>query len=152
LVGYERENVNRYASTEVNTAGRLKILIMLYEGAIRFMQRAKFCIETRDLAGKGESISKAIAIVGELNNTLDFSAGDGQLAKQLSSLYYFVSENLLKANIKNDSTHVNHALNIMRTLLEGWEGLQNQDLSVLEGNVREKVQAPISNNLFRICI
>ncbi|MCB1154771.1 flagellar export chaperone FliS, partial [bacterium] len=63
-----------YASNDVNTANRLQLLIMLYEGAIRFMSRANEAMKAGNLADKGLYLHKAQAIIDEFKGTLDFSA------------------------------------------------------------------------------
>lgn len=62
----------KYQTTQVMTASREKILLMLYEGAIRFTKQAKVAMEQRKVAEKGTFISKATAILSELMATLDF--------------------------------------------------------------------------------
>lgn len=72
----------KYQKTQVTTASREKILLMLYEGAIRFTKQATVAMKAGKIAEKGKYISKATAILSELMATLDFKAG-GQLAADL---------------------------------------------------------------------
>src|SRR5207245_1896011 len=101
------------------SASREKLLLMLYEGAIRYMKQAMLAIEKKDIAGRGLNIGKAYDIVCELNNTLNFEAG-GDLAKSLEQLYMFITEQLTKSNIGNDPKPLQDALKIMETLYSGW--------------------------------
>jgi flagellar protein FliS len=109
----------KYKTTSVQSASKEKILLMLYEGAIRFMKQAIVAIEKKDIAARGMNVGRAFDIVMELNNTLNFEAG-GELAKSLEQLYMFVTDQLTQANIKNDRVPLEHALKTMETLYSGW--------------------------------
>lgn len=111
----------KYKTTSVQSASKEKLLLMLYEGAIRFMKQAALAIDKKDIAGRGMNIGRAYDIVVELSNTLNFEAG-GDLAKNLEQLYMFVTEQLTKANVKNDKKPIEDALKIMETLYSGWVG------------------------------
>lgn len=109
----------KYKTTSVQSASKEKILLMLYEGSIRFIKQAIIAVEKKDIAGRGMNVGRAFDIVMELNNTLNFEAG-GELAKNLEQLYMFVTDQLTKANIHSDKKALEHALKIMETLYSGW--------------------------------
>lgn len=109
----------KYKTTSVQSASKEKILLMLYEGAIRFMKQALAAIDKKDIAERGLNIGRAFDIVMELNNTLNFEVG-GDLAKRLEQLYMFITDQLTQANIKNDKEPLQHALKTMETLYSGW--------------------------------
>lgn len=111
----------KYKTTSVQSASREKLLLMLYEGAIRFIKQAILAVDKKDIAGRGMNIGRAYDIVVELSNTLNFEAG-GDLAKNLEQLYMFITEQLTKANVKNDKKPLEDALKIMETLYSGWVG------------------------------
>jgi len=118
-------NVATYESTEVTTANRLKLLIMLYDAAVRFMKQAKEHLLQNDIANKGLYISKALAIFSEFRGTLDFWPNP-ELAGNLDRLYSFINERLVTANIKNDTAMLDQALRITNILREGWVALSQQ--------------------------
>ena len=89
-----------YQSTNVTTAKPEKVLLMLYEGCIKFLRIAKVKMQEKKVAEKGKNISKALAIIAELINTLDHEVG-GQLSMDLESLYMFIMDKLIEANINN---------------------------------------------------
>ena len=91
----------QYQKTAVTTASREKILLMLYEGAIRFVKQAKVAMDQKKIAEKGKFISKATAILSELMATLDFKVG-GELAVDLENLYVFMIDKLIEGNISNN--------------------------------------------------
>lgn len=109
----------KYKQTSVQSASREKILLMLYEGAIKFTKLAIKAIEEKKIADKGINIGRAFDIVMELNNTLDHKVG-GEIASQLEQLYMFMMEQYTKANITNDATHLNTNLKLLQTLYDGW--------------------------------
>lgn len=111
---------SQYQKTQVTTASRGKILLMLYEGAIRFTRQAHTALAQNKIAEKGKYISKATAILSELMATLDFKAG-GQLAVDLENLYVFMIDKLIEGNIKNDPACLENVERLLKTLYEGWK-------------------------------
>lgn len=111
---------NNYQKTQVITASREKILLMLYEGAIRFTKQAKKAMSEQKIAEKGKFISKATAIISELMATLDFKVG-GQLAADLENLYVFMIDKLIEGNIKNDPECLEVVEKLLRTLYTAWK-------------------------------
>ncbi len=109
----------QYQKTSVTTANKVKILLMLYEGAIKFVKQAQINMQKKEVAKKGVLISKATAILSELMNTLDFEAG-GQLAVDLENLYIFMIDHLIEANINNDVDKLKDVERILKTLYAGW--------------------------------
>lgn len=110
----------QYQKTAVTTASREKILLMLYEGAIRFTKQAKIAMLEKRIADKGKFISKATAILSELMATLDFKAG-GDLAADLESLYVFMIDKLIEGNIENKPECLEHVEELLQTLYVAWK-------------------------------
>jgi flagellar protein FliS len=110
----------KYKQTSIQSASREKLLLMMYEGAIKFVKLAIAAIEQKKIADKGIYIGRAYDIVLELNNTLDHNVG-GEIAKNLEQLYMFITDQLTAANIKNDIQHLKNALKILETLHDGWQ-------------------------------
>lgn len=109
----------KYKTTAVTSASREKILLMLYEGAIKFVKRAMKACEEKNIAERGLNIGRACDIVMELNNTLDHKVG-GDISKNLEQLYVFITDQLTKANITGEAKYLTDALKILETLNEGW--------------------------------
>ncbi|MFK7871670.1 MAG: flagellar export chaperone FliS [Oligoflexales bacterium] len=110
----------QYQKTAVTTASREKVLIMLYEGAIRFIKQACTALDEKRIADKGMYISKATAIVSELMATLDFKVG-GDLAVDLENLYVFMIDKLIEGNIHNRRECLEHVESLLQTLLVAWK-------------------------------
>lgn len=110
----------QYQKTQVVTASREKILLMLYEGAIRFTKQARVAMNDKKIAEKGKAISKATAILSELMATLDFKIG-GQLAQDLENLYIFMIDKLIEANIHNKVEALDDVERLLNTLYSAWK-------------------------------
>lgn len=110
----------KYKQTSVQSASREKILLMLYEGAIKFTKLAIKACEEKKIADKGYNIGRAYDIVMELNNTLDHKVG-GEISKNLESLYLFMMSQYTKANISGDSVPLKSNLKMLETLYGGWQ-------------------------------
>ena len=109
-----------YKKTSVETASKEKILLMLYEAAIKNCKKAVESIEKNNPAKKGEYIAKLQDIVIELNSSLDFKVG-GDVAKELSALYDFILHSSTQANMNFDTRPLKDSLDILNTLFDGWK-------------------------------
>jgi flagellar protein FliS len=109
----------KYKNTAVQSANREKLLLMLYEGAIRFTKLAIKAAEEKNIAERGMNIGRTFDIVMELNNTLDHKVG-GEIAKNLEQLYMFIMEQLTKANITGTTEPLKACLKVLENLYEGW--------------------------------
>ncbi len=114
-----KKKLNQYKKTSIQSASKEKLLLMLYEGAIKYMKRAKRAIQLGEIRTKGENIGNAYDIIAELNNTLDHNVG-GEIAANLERLYMFVNDKLVEANIKNSEKSIDEAIKVIEILYEGW--------------------------------
>ena len=112
---------NRYRNNQVMTASPEQILIMLYDGAIRFVRQAKLAIENGRQADKATAIRKAVAIITEFSNTLDYETG-GEVALDLNQLYDFMTRELSAVNIRSDAKRLEPVEKILLDLREGFSG------------------------------
>lgn len=105
------------------SAPPVKLVHMLYEGALRFIGQA----ERLDPASEGrafrEKLGRALDIVCELRLALDPQAAP-ELCARLASLYLFVEDQLHDAQSRGDRAPLAHATEVLRTLLEGWRGVE----------------------------
>lgn len=115
----------KYQRINVSTADPLRIVIMLYEGAIKNLNQALRLIDG-NAAEAGNKIVRAIDIVNYLRNSLDHSKG-AEIASNLERLYDYVRDLLTRANIHRDAALIQEGISLLQTLLEGWRGiLSNQ--------------------------
>lgn len=112
--------LNKYKKTSVMSASREQILLMLYEGAIKFTKLAIQAAEQGKIADRGHNILRAYDIIVELHATLDHKVG-GELAVQLEQLYIFMMDQYTKANIKGDPEPLKANLKVLENLYDGWK-------------------------------
>ena len=115
-----------YKTSRANTASREDLLILLYEGAIRFLERSITEAEAKNLSEHKMYLRRGLSIIAELQSTLNFDHG-GELAVQLFDLYGFMIHRLTQANITQDISHIRIVITNMNTLLEGWREAVRQD-------------------------
>lgn len=119
-----RNPYKAYQNTQVLTAKPDKILLMLYEGAIRFCKLAQVKMKENDIAEKGRLISKTISIISELMNTLDHNVG-GQISMNLESLYMFMIDRLIDGNMHNKVENLQQVEKLLTTLYTAWQDVVN---------------------------
>lgn len=111
----------KYKSTQITSASREKLLLMMYEGAIKFTKLAIKAADEKKVAERCENIGRAFDIVLELNNTLDHKVG-GEISAKLEQLYMYMTEQYTKANMSGTSDPLKINLKLLETLYEGWVG------------------------------
>ncbi|MEO8630962.1 MAG: flagellar export chaperone FliS [Betaproteobacteria bacterium] len=120
-----------YASMELETgvtgASPARLIVMLYEGALKSIFVAKAAMAQNDTPTKGSAISRAIAIIDEgLSPALDLKAG-GEIASNLKLLYQYICSRLLYANLKNNVSSLDEAARLLTDLKSAWEALEQRD-------------------------
>lgn len=101
-----------YLQTQVTTTTQGDLLILLFDGALKFMARAKERMAAKDYAEKGILISKALDILSELQGSLNAEKG-GEVAENLRKLYLLCSTKLLAANMNMDQNLVDEVMRIL---------------------------------------
>lgn len=112
-------NMNQYQQNQVNTASPEQILLMLYDGAIRFTRRAIAGVEENNLEMKASGITKAMAIIAEFSNSLNHEIG-GKIAEDLDALYDFMMRELTTANLNNDLGKLKNVETLLVDLRQTW--------------------------------
>ncbi len=111
---------NAYAASAVREdLPKDRILIMLYEGSIKFIHLAARGIDENRPALKGEYISKVLAIITELTAALDMERG-GEIAENLASLYEYMVKRLTEANVQNSTEPLHEVEKLIMSLKEGF--------------------------------
>ncbi|WP_348675043.1 flagellar export chaperone FliS [uncultured Abyssibacter sp.] len=121
-----RNRANPYQQNQVMTgvtgADPHRLIQLLLDGATERMALARGCIQRGDLAGKGERISRTIAIVEALRASLNFDV-EGGLAERLDSLYDYVIRRLLDANLHADVGALDEAAELMEEVRGAWASI-----------------------------
>lgn len=111
-----------YKANSVTTQPGGRLIVMLYEGAVKFLYQAIAQIEAGNWAEKGRFINKASDIIGELNITLNMDEG-GEVAANLRALYLFMLRHLMQANLKRDPQMIREVIDLLDDLLVAWKAV-----------------------------
>ncbi len=108
----------QYQQSSIMTASPEELTLMLYNGAIKFINLAKIHIENKEIEKANNAIKRAQDIIMELNNTLDMNY---EISNNLRSIYTFIMEKLLDANIKKDNKFLDEALPLIEEIRDTWK-------------------------------
>lgn len=114
-----------YQRNAVLNASPEKLVQLLYDGAIKHLEKSRLGLADQKTARSpevGQSLGRAMGILGELRASLDHAAG-GQIARDLDRLYEFALDQLSQANLNRTPNGAENALRVVRTLKEGWDGI-----------------------------
>jgi flagellar protein FliS len=114
--------ITAYQDNAVTTQSKGRLIVMLYDGAIKFMKLAIKEMEEKNYEAKGRYINKAIDIINELNMVLDMDAG-GEIAGNLRRLYLYMNNRLSQANIKCDPQMIRDVIKLMEELNQSWKAI-----------------------------
>jgi flagellar secretion chaperone FliS len=117
---------NAYREVAVQTSSPTKLVVMLYEGAVRFLGESVTAIKSKDLNRKRHAIDRAVAIVQHLHSTLDMDRG-GQLAADLNKLYGYITSRIVEGSAKLETAPLEEAIKLLRVLLTSWEELARKE-------------------------
>lgn len=112
----------------VEDADPHQLIGMLLDGAIDRINQARGCMIRGDVPAKGGSISRAVAIVGELREGLDHTV-DPALSQRLDSLYEYVTRRLLYAQLNDDTAVLDETMRLLTPIRDGWQAIRNDYLS-----------------------
>ncbi len=111
---------NRYRQTDVITADPKRLVLLCYEEAIRSLHLAKANYEGKEYEKKGKAVQKALDLISELREALDFERG-GEIAKHLDGIYGFITAHILKADVRKELKGFDQAAAMLEDLRSAWE-------------------------------
>lgn len=117
---------SQYQKIKYDTSDQGNLILKAYDGAIRFCRAGRECIESGDTTGKGNWLTRAFDVVGELRKCLRPEAG-GEVAESLNKAYAFVSHQITMANVFNKVEHLDNALLILTDLRGAWSDVIEQE-------------------------
>ena len=115
-----------YQNTNIKTASQGKLVVLLYEAAVKNLKNAESLIDEENkikpsnMEKFGKFLQKAQAIITELQVSLDMEKC-GEIAKNLMSLYIYFNQELISVNIKHDKTKLEYIEQQMSELLKAWK-------------------------------
>jgi len=116
------KGIGVYQQTAIGTQSKGRLIVMLYDGAIKFMKLAIRELEAGNYAAKGQYISRAQDVINELNAVLDMDEG-GEIARNLRRLYLFMNRRLNEANAKRDPQMIRDIVTLMEELNQSWKAI-----------------------------
>ncbi len=115
-----------YVESQVLAASPVKLVSLMFEGALRALDRAARQVASQDRAGAGRSLSKAYHIVSELRCSLDMEKG-ADIACGLDRLYGFAMDRVARANASRDAKLIGEASEVLRTLKSAFDGVDGKE-------------------------
>jgi flagellar secretion chaperone FliS len=109
-----------YLDQEVLSASPLRLIQLLYGGALESIAAARRSLRQRDIRARTRAINKAIGILNELSRALNYEA-DRQLSRNLAGLYGYIVRLLIEANLKQMEAPLAEAEGLLSTLAEAWK-------------------------------
>ena len=111
---------NQYKQTQITTANQGKLIVMLYDGAIKFLNIAIDNMNPKTYDVVNNNIIKAQDIITELLVSLNMDEG-GEISQNLFNLYMYFKKQLLEANIKKDAEIIKHVVKLLKELRDAWD-------------------------------
>lgn len=146
---YENRGVNAYAKTKVSTTtSQQELIVMAYDGIIRFLRLARVHMEAREYEPKHINLCKARAVIEELSSTLNMEKG-GQIAQNLWNLYIYFMQKITEANFTNNSQCLDDIIPAIEELREGWAKMEiSKDDAEVQALNRRASYSPSSHLSF----
>lgn len=115
----------QYRTATVETVSPVQLVVKLYDGALRFLKQADEAIAQNDFAARGRALSKAHAIISELQSTLDEQHAP-ELCQELSRLYEFALHQITQCAMSGDAARLEAPMSVLRELRDAWSELAKQ--------------------------
>ena len=127
-----QSTARQYQEVQLATADRGRLLLLMFEGALAFLARARAGLEAGDIERFGYHLGKAQAVIAELMHTLDHKAG-GAIAGNLERLYQFMLEHLVEGNLQKSPRHVAQVSRTLDIISGAYREVLGPDLSQVDG-------------------
>jgi flagellar protein FliS len=109
----------RYGAVKVTTANPGQILVMLYDGLMRFLREAQAAFVAKDPGRAGERVSRSLAIIEQLLTSLNPQHAP-ELCQRLEALYLFCIQRLVRANVEQNADLVAEVIRVLSPLRDAW--------------------------------
>ena len=116
---YSPSRATAYKEQSILTATPGQLVVMLYDGCLRFLHQAAFAMRDGDMAVSGNRLSRAEAIIDELLTTLDIEQG-GAIASRLQGIYVFCNRQPIEARVQRDPALIEKVAELLGELRESW--------------------------------
>ncbi len=116
---------HRYREVAIKTASPLQLIVMLYDAAICSIQEAREQMSRRNIGARSRSVNKSIAIISELQSSLNLKAG-GEIAASLNRLYDYMIRTIFRANMDQSTKPLIEIETLLENLRSAWVELAKQ--------------------------
>jgi flagellar secretion chaperone FliS len=113
-----------YQRSAILTASQGQLIVMLYDGATRFLLQAAAAMNDRQIETAHKKLRRAELIIGHLQASLDFEQG-GEIAPRLAAIYTFCQRHLNQARINSDPKKIEQVRGLLITLRDAWAQVAN---------------------------
>jgi flagellar protein FliS len=133
----EKNPFNEYKKTQIATANQGKLIVMLYDGAIKFLNIAieNMNPKTYDIANN--NIIKAQDIITELLLSLNMQEG-GEISQNLFNIYMYFKKTLLEANIQKNAEIIKGVLKLLKELRDAWDKISANESTADKSKIGAK--------------
>ncbi|WP_354699783.1 Flagellar secretion chaperone FliS [Paraconexibacter sp. AEG42_29] len=129
-----------YKESAILTASPEQLVVMLYDGAARFLRQAEAALQEQAWLHAGERITRGEAIIDELIATLNMDAGE--ISERLQGIYVFCKRCLIEARIQRDPAQVGHVIRLLGELREAWAQVASGPAGVPAPGTAPRAAAP----------
>ena len=112
--------IKQYQTSNITTATPEKLMILLFDGALQFLQKAKTAISENNLQERAKNIEGARKIIREIMRTIDLENGN-DVAKKLLKLYNRMAMNLIKANVQRNAAKIDEVIEDISNIRWGFQ-------------------------------
>ena len=116
---------NRYREVAIKTANPIQLIVILYDGAIQALQEAREHIKTKDIGNRSRCLNRSVAIISELQASLNFNVG-GDIAGSLDRLYAYMKRRIFEASVEQRIEPINQILGLLENLRTAWGEVARQ--------------------------
>jgi flagellar protein FliS len=119
------QGATAYRRIEAQSRSPLELVVMLYDGALRFVTEAREATAAHQPHRRARAVSRALAVIGELQSTLNLDEG-GTVAAELDRLYTYMTGRLVDVSTRKDDTALDEVHRLLLPLREAWSEVARQ--------------------------
>lgn len=128
--------LSTYQKNQVQTVSQERLVLMLYEGAKKFLSKSIKALEEKNIQDSNTYLQRSQNIIAELMSGINFEAGE--IAQNLYSLYEYMHYRLIQANLKKEKEPVEEVLNMVEELRDTWMQMLKENKTQKAGYIQEK--------------
>jgi flagellar protein FliS len=138
------QQANSYKNSAIKTASPGQIILMLYDGALKFMQQAEDGFAMENLRERNETINnhliKAQNVLAELQSSLDMKTG-GKFSETMSNIYDFMIRQLQDANLNKNAAPIKIVRKLLKEIRDAWEEMLKKNSSEAAATAKANKEA-----------